>query len=317
MNNQKRRDYITLKEATKFCGYSQEYLSLRARKGKLKSVKLGRNWVTKKEWLEEYLSGVQDYNNYIKTIKAKKKKALKKRMIKHPPPGNLPIAKTPKIKLGELRLGFVAALILVLIAAGGILGKDSVLETYDDIDYYAETITDNISAAADNVLANMEYKSVLASASEVFKEYGQWLEGKYFEADKTVIKINDLFISTIPQNIVRAYTKADEFVEQKFTNFIQIILAVGGFDKKSDSVDIGTASLSDKLKIIGANADFGDNAPTTVFMVTDEGILFIGEPEDEEVGIKGITLYDAITEEPYCLTIKNGEITITVGQCGF
>ena len=49
-------NYISLQEATKFCNYSQEYLSLRARHGKLKSVKLGRNWMTTKEWLEEYLS---------------------------------------------------------------------------------------------------------------------------------------------------------------------------------------------------------------------------------------------------------------------
>ena len=47
-------EYITLKEATKFCSYSQDYLKLRARQGKLKAVKIGRNWLTKKEWIEEY-----------------------------------------------------------------------------------------------------------------------------------------------------------------------------------------------------------------------------------------------------------------------
>jgi len=45
--------YISLQEVTKFCNYSQEYLALRARQGKLKAIKIGRNWVTKKEWLEE------------------------------------------------------------------------------------------------------------------------------------------------------------------------------------------------------------------------------------------------------------------------
>jgi len=49
-------NYISLTEATRYCNYSQEYLSLRARQGKLKAVKFGRNWVTKKEWLNEYLS---------------------------------------------------------------------------------------------------------------------------------------------------------------------------------------------------------------------------------------------------------------------
>ena len=49
------KGYVSLMTATKYCQYSQEYLSLRARQGKLKAVKFGRNWVTKKEWLEEYI----------------------------------------------------------------------------------------------------------------------------------------------------------------------------------------------------------------------------------------------------------------------
>jgi len=48
-------NYISLQTATKYCDYSQEYLSLRARQGKLKAVKFGRNWMTQKEWLEEYI----------------------------------------------------------------------------------------------------------------------------------------------------------------------------------------------------------------------------------------------------------------------
>ena len=50
--------YISLREATKYCNYSQDYLKLRARQGKLKAVKIGRNWVITKEWLQEYLAKV-------------------------------------------------------------------------------------------------------------------------------------------------------------------------------------------------------------------------------------------------------------------
>jgi len=57
-----RAEYITLAEASKLCAYSQEYLSLRARQGKLGAVKKGRNWVTTKEWLWEYIdSTAHDY----------------------------------------------------------------------------------------------------------------------------------------------------------------------------------------------------------------------------------------------------------------
>jgi Fic family protein len=48
-------DLISLLEATKYCDYSQEYLSLLARKGKLQSVKRSRNWLTTKKWVDEYV----------------------------------------------------------------------------------------------------------------------------------------------------------------------------------------------------------------------------------------------------------------------
>ena len=52
-NNQ---NFITLAEASKDSPYSQEYLSLLARKGKLFSKKIGRNWYTTKEAIREYLN---------------------------------------------------------------------------------------------------------------------------------------------------------------------------------------------------------------------------------------------------------------------
>ena len=54
------RQYISLQEAAQYCGYSQEYLSLRARQGKLKAVKIGRNWVTTKEWVQGYEKKVKE-----------------------------------------------------------------------------------------------------------------------------------------------------------------------------------------------------------------------------------------------------------------
>jgi excisionase family DNA binding protein len=50
------KDYLDLADATKISknGYSQEYLSLLARDGKIGAVKFGRNWKITKEALEEY-----------------------------------------------------------------------------------------------------------------------------------------------------------------------------------------------------------------------------------------------------------------------
>jgi len=51
--------YIPLSEAAKYTPYSAEYLSLRARQGKLRAIKIGKIWVTKREWVEEYLRKYQ------------------------------------------------------------------------------------------------------------------------------------------------------------------------------------------------------------------------------------------------------------------
>ncbi|MCX6760284.1 MAG: hypothetical protein NTW46_02995, partial [Candidatus Nealsonbacteria bacterium] len=50
--------------------------NLRIRQGKLKAVKLGRNWMTTKEWLDEYLKKIEKYEKetgriFIKKIKPK------------------------------------------------------------------------------------------------------------------------------------------------------------------------------------------------------------------------------------------------------
>jgi hypothetical protein len=63
-------EYISLTEASKLCAYSQEYLSLRARQGKLKAIKMGRNWVTTQEWLEDYIKQIKQ----IKQIRGSEKR---------------------------------------------------------------------------------------------------------------------------------------------------------------------------------------------------------------------------------------------------
>ena len=58
----KKEKFISLTEATKYCNYSQEYLSKLARNGKIDAHKEKRNWVTSKQAVE----------NYIKSINTKK-----------------------------------------------------------------------------------------------------------------------------------------------------------------------------------------------------------------------------------------------------
>ena len=62
----KEEKYISLSEAAKYTPYSAEYLSLRARQGKLRAIKIGKIWVTKREWVEEY---VRKYQGKEETVK--------------------------------------------------------------------------------------------------------------------------------------------------------------------------------------------------------------------------------------------------------
>jgi len=71
-------EYISLKDASKLCSYSQDYLSLRARQGKLKAVKIGRNWMTTKEWLNQYINKVNDYTKQVNNKKSVSESVSKK-----------------------------------------------------------------------------------------------------------------------------------------------------------------------------------------------------------------------------------------------
>lgn len=66
----KKEDYISLFEAAKLCSYSEPYLRLRARAGKLKSIKLGKKWMTTALWLKEYEDRVAEWRQATEAKKA-------------------------------------------------------------------------------------------------------------------------------------------------------------------------------------------------------------------------------------------------------
>jgi len=158
-------EYISLQEATKYCGYSQEYLSLRARQGKLKALKFGRNWVTKKEWLEEYLKSVEEYNNNFKI----KKVAA--------PPENLPVETPIPKPVPAIRFGFIVVLVFVALITGIFYGRESFKIVYDQViplvikfnENFEKTVSDTIFSAVVNA------QDIWEMTVDTFKEFGQWL----------------------------------------------------------------------------------------------------------------------------------------------
>lgn len=67
-----RDKYVSLAEGAEYSGYSQDYLRFRIRQGKLRGAKIGRNWLTTTEWLDEYLQKVADYKEVANNPEKKK-----------------------------------------------------------------------------------------------------------------------------------------------------------------------------------------------------------------------------------------------------
>jgi len=235
MIRESNNNYISLQEATEYCSYTQEYLSLRARQGKLKAVKIGRNWITKKEWVKEYIERMKEYNNNLKEKKLAE------------PPENLPVEEKPSVRITsqqtvpKIRFGFSFALVLALLITGIAFGKESFKSIFNDLDPYvkeinqagdiivestakilSETISDiphsfiNISGTIDNTfsiiaekvlkpgqeLAAISSPDVLKSTFNIFKEYGQWLK----------------------QTFKSGYLTLNYFIEEKLDNAARIVL---------------------------------------------------------------------------------------------
>ncbi len=146
--------YLSLQEATKYCGYSQEYLSLRARYGKLKAMKFGRNWVTKKEWLDEYLKKTEEYNNSkFKHAKKISLSAVASAKVGNPP-RNLPVA-PHRFWSKAVGGAFVTALIFVLLTAGIIFSKESFKNVFNDVSGKLPLLVQGISQGFDREVADL------------------------------------------------------------------------------------------------------------------------------------------------------------------
>lgn len=55
VSSREKPKFISLADATRFCDYSQEYLSKLAKEGRLDAHKQNRNWFTSKEAIEDYV----------------------------------------------------------------------------------------------------------------------------------------------------------------------------------------------------------------------------------------------------------------------
>jgi hypothetical protein len=167
--DQEYKNYISLHEAEKYCSYSQEYLALRIRQGKLMGKKLGRNWVTRKEWLDDYskqnrkgLGG--SFNNFFPNfrnnfISAKKpffnteKFSITSDIISEivPPERISPIKNNDKF----LSLVFTVVFLLFFL---------SIIFAFPSSQKYSN----------ESQLADVSARNVLQITADAFVKYGKW-----------------------------------------------------------------------------------------------------------------------------------------------
>jgi len=221
MKNIKETEYIPLSEAAKYTPYSAEYLSLRARQGKLRAIKVGKIWVTKREWVEEY---VRKYQGKEETVK-------------------LPTSffKLPTFKL---RFEILFALTLLLFFVSFALAKDSLKIVAKEIVSSLEEIGEDFVIGANLQFSKTgkSFKNVfsqrkegaeialaetsqttqkgLASVSEFFKEYFQWLGEKItkpFKKEKKAEEVKKAEVQkeiTIPKEVQEKISSLEEKIKE-------------------------------------------------------------------------------------------------------
>jgi hypothetical protein len=138
-----KREFISLQEATQYCSYSADYLKLRARQGKLKAIKIGRAWVTKREWVEKYAKEIERYNKKRKTKKLVElvkgfSVGIGKEEIKKVPKQPASIWWSPPFQ-------FLISLILAsVLLTGGIFGKGGLYSLKDLVVNKTEVVFEDL-----------------------------------------------------------------------------------------------------------------------------------------------------------------------------
>ncbi|MDD2732003.1 MAG: hypothetical protein PHI53_02290 [Candidatus Pacebacteria bacterium] len=227
------KNYISLKEASELCSYSQEYLSLRARQGKLKSVKIGRNWVTKKEWLESYISDAEEYkiNNNHSSLSIKNTESVIEKELEGKElfqeiksvPENLPAgdfdefypAKIVEIQKKNFALRMMSAQIilsLLLITVSIFIFKIATNKNYlqavlNEGSFYTHILVNKSQGILEETKISVESFIIVAQRGQIsdlandtiriFKDYSGWLKYKVYKIAKAIYES--------PKNIVEKF----------------------------------------------------------------------------------------------------------------
>lgn len=268
------KEYISLTDAMRCCDYSQEYLSLRARQGKLKALKFGRNWVTKREWLEEYLRKNGERSNITKLTNSTLNDSSVFAGVR--PLQSQPASKVRFLLAPTPTLLVVGVLLLAGIAFGTVPFKSGLGElnsfmgnVYRGLDPAAvrlnETIDIRLSDIGDKfILGSQEFLNYLAMETENLGERMANLfpkNNRFMSAgiSGSPIQIAKQFFSwlgeelkSIPKKIVEMiYRPAPKIVEKNPSPEItkEGMLVIPSTDKDEEVKKKISESFSDEVKV--------------------------------------------------------------------
>jgi len=246
-----------LQEASKYCQYTQEYLSLRARQKKLKAVKQGRNWFTTTDWLLEYIGEAKGYKERIaENRKEEKETDGSSESFKFvQPPVNLPVEGLfpaspsmrvlPRQKLGTPELFKVAgafAIVIVLLGYASVLSRDTLREVSRELEP-AQYFTSSVGSAG--------------------KSYLNWFEENLFGLT------NEIFyaVQSAHKSIVFGIRSLGEQVGQRFTK---------------QSPDTTVSSLPETLPVAGPAEIEPNPTEPSVPIAEKKGLVVVPSSEDNE-----------------------------------
>ncbi|MFW6282477.1 MAG: hypothetical protein ACOC1P_00285 [Minisyncoccales bacterium] len=187
--SEKEPNFISLKEAAKHCQYSQEYLSLRARQGKLKAKKIGRNWATTKEWVKEYEKKMEAYK---KGKKYEPEKEKKKKNKEEPKKKEKKVIKETKDISTEKRLVSLLSGIIIGIIISALIVNFLLIYSLSGFSFKNESIktkkeANEFSYVVNNKVFN-DLKVVSRKAEDIKKNFKEGLSYSGKTLEKIIVK---------------------------------------------------------------------------------------------------------------------------------
>ncbi|MFH1030921.1 MAG: hypothetical protein V1770_06750, partial [bacterium] len=271
-----KKIYISLADASRYSRYSQEYLSLRARHGKLKAVKNGRNWVTTMDWVKDYENEFGICDNI----------------------GDISAGISGKVKRLLSRKAFAVAVIGAFLIASGIFAKGIgnweirklVYGACRGIGNYGLATARGVEAIGEDM--GKSYIGLADSMVEIAERCGEKLGGSYIGLADSMIMVSEGF----GEEIGKSYGELVLSIKYRVLSgkglaknyFIGAIMDIAIFEKSIGGSYIGLSG--EMVEIAGG---FGNGLGEGYIGLSGE-MVEIAERCGEELGGSYIGLADSM-----------------------